>query len=179
MERVTILCGSNGPDGIIRILVRDQVVQGKCLTDKILLNTTRYLIFTLLGIITMLYVPTPLKEGTQDYKLFEVQPMHRVESNPIHLDYAERPLAEVLVSIGEILPDWESMFLEPKSGSNPLFVSYLNVSTLTTIGRITIDWVDTIGCHLQFDTATRRLSLFRMPSFCLLHSTSENSIIQG
>ncbi|KAF2469966.1 uncharacterized protein BDR25DRAFT_201402, partial [Lindgomyces ingoldianus] len=44
-------------------------------------------------------------------------------------------------------------------------ISYYN---LTRLAEIKIDWVDSIGEHLEFDRKQRALKLFRFPSFCAL-----------
>jgi hypothetical protein len=48
-----------------------------------------------------------------------------------------------------------------------LYESTLNYSSLFTIGRIRLKWVDTLTAHLDFDRQTRTLSVFRFPSFCV------------
>ncbi|KAI9668930.1 MAG: hypothetical protein M1829_005242 [Trizodia sp. TS-e1964] len=49
-----------------------------------------------------------------------------------------------------------------------LFVSTINYHSLRTIGKVRLQWVDSMSCHLKFDSRTRSLSLFRFPTFCAL-----------
>ncbi|KAI0384928.1 hypothetical protein F5Y04DRAFT_292512 [Hypomontagnella monticulosa] len=53
------------------------------------------------------------------------------------------------------------------SSDDTLYESSLNYFTLSTIGGIEIQWVDTITAHLAFDLQKRTLSIFRFPSFCI------------
>ncbi|PLB39306.1 uncharacterized protein BDW47DRAFT_103417 [Aspergillus candidus] len=49
-----------------------------------------------------------------------------------------------------------------------LYKASLSIYSLRYFGHVTIQWVDTISEHLRFNPATRRLSLFRFPTFCAL-----------
>ncbi|KAH8703632.1 hypothetical protein BGW36DRAFT_443975 [Talaromyces proteolyticus] len=52
------------------------------------------------------------------------------------------------------------------SSDDVLYESSLNYSSLSTIGRVKLKWVDTLTAHLAFDRSTRVLSVYRFPSFC-------------
>ncbi|KAM7213093.1 hypothetical protein V8F06_011516 [Rhypophila decipiens] len=57
-----------------------------------------------------------------------------------------------------------------------LYEPGLNYASLSTIGRVRIRWVDTLTAHLEFDRATRELSLFRFPSFCVAKILSQHKV---
>lgn len=48
-----------------------------------------------------------------------------------------------------------------------LYVSSLEYSALFTIGRVRLNWVDTLSSHLVFGRSKHTLSVFRYPSFCV------------
>jgi hypothetical protein len=41
-----------------------------------------------------------------------------------------------------------------------------NAYTLHYIAGIKVKWTDALSCHLEFNSATKEISLFRFPSFC-------------
>jgi hypothetical protein len=48
---------------------------------------------------------------------------------------------------------------------------------LTEICGIQIEWADAISSHLEFDPVTKKLSVFRFPSYCVLVSTSSEGAL--
>ncbi|KAI9684530.1 MAG: hypothetical protein M1822_005618 [Bathelium mastoideum] len=61
-------------------------------------------------------------------------------------------------------------------GSTVLHVTSLNFASLSTIGKIRLQWVDNLTSHLDFDATNRCLSIFKFPSFCALNTlAAENS----
>lgn len=52
----------------------------------------------------------------------------------------------------------------------------LNYGSLSTISRVRIKWVDTLTAHLAFDRATRELSVYRYPSFCVAKILSKHKV---
>jgi hypothetical protein len=94
--------------------------------------------------------------------------------NPETSLQAERPIVEFLRGFeDEILPDPHPAMVD-NSFSKDLHVSNLNVQTLIDIGDIKIYWTTNIGHHLKFNVSTQRLSIFCFPSFCKMHSTTED-----
>ncbi|KAJ8132117.1 hypothetical protein O1611_g1506 [Lasiodiplodia mahajangana] len=53
-----------------------------------------------------------------------------------------------------------------------LYEASLNISSLQMFGKIHIRWVSTMTAHLEFDPASRCLSVFRFPSLCALRALS-------
>ena len=47
-----------------------------------------------------------------------------------------------------------------------LLSANLSFSSLKSIGSMSIEWVDSMDNHLNFDPARRMLALFRHPVFC-------------
>lgn len=65
-------------------------------------------------------------------------------------------------------PEDKKAFLELKT----IYPTTINAYTMTTIGEVTIEWVDSLACHLEYDSYLNKLFIFRYPSFCLAHINS-------
>lgn len=63
-----------------------------------------------------------------------------------------------------------------QSSSDVLYESKLNYFSLFTIGQVKLKWVDTLSGHLAFDTATRTLSIFCFPSFCVANILRQHDV---
>ena len=144
------------------------------------------LVFAMSGAITMLYTPlTSPAPGSntppQDLRV-DVSGTRGFFTSSQGIARAERPLVEVLKGFGDILPAPAARHqvrtsslgssgrrTPSESGSDLLEVPYLNLATLVNVGEIQIVWVKSISSHLEFDRFRRQLSLFCLPSFCLLN----------
>lgn len=58
-----------------------------------------------------------------------------------------------------------------------LYEATLNYSSLQLFGKIRIQWVTTMTAHLDFDPASRCLSLYRFPSVCALKAAQGDESI--
>ena len=99
------------------------------------------------------------------YDTFEVDNYNR--------GFAEKGLFHFLKDFGNILPtrhrDLTVVAGQRKrvvSSWSPINPTKFNIHVLSSILRIRVQWVDTLALHLDYDQATRTLSLFRYPSFC-------------
>jgi hypothetical protein len=59
------------------------------------------------------------------------------------------------------------------SSWNPINVAEMNAYFLCNFLSISINWVDTLALHLDYDKSSKTLSIFRFPSLCVV--TLENS----
>ncbi|KAH8714836.1 hypothetical protein GQ44DRAFT_730565 [Phaeosphaeriaceae sp. PMI808] len=65
---------------------------------------------------------------------------------------------------------------EPHLGeSEDLYEASLCYKSLQTFSKISIQWVTTMTAHLDFDPASRKLSLFRFPTMCVLKAMQQTS----
>jgi hypothetical protein len=55
----------------------------------------------------------------------------------------------------------------------------LNFALLREFSGIRIKWVDNIAPHMELDTGTSTLFLFRLPSFCLMNIPQEAGRSEG
>lgn len=53
-------------------------------------------------------------------------------------------------------------------GNEEIYEASLNMRSLQLFGKVRIQWVTTMTAHLEFDPASRRLSLFQFPTLCVL-----------
>ncbi|KAJ4295246.1 hypothetical protein N0V90_007257 [Kalmusia sp. IMI 367209] len=59
------------------------------------------------------------------------------------------------------------------SEQDALRATHLSYYSITKLADITIDWVDCVAEHLEFDRRLRVLKLYRFPSFCALLCSSD------
>ena len=84
----------------------------------------------------------------------------------LKMDFVRRPIPAVFRYFQRALAR-QQLTSKPAIGeSTVLFVSTINYHSLRTIGKVRLEWVDNLSCHLNFDSRTRTLSVFRFPSFC-------------
>lgn len=89
-------------------------------------------------------------------------------------------LSEFLMGFGVLLPS-KNMCLDDDPNIQQAFHQQtevypkgFNAYTLNAVAGLRIKWVDALACHLEFNSTTKEISLFRFPSFCqsmLLRST--------
>lgn len=132
-------------------------------------------LFVMSGSITMLFTPLPPGSEMNHELQVDVSGTRGFFTSSQPMMRAERPLVEVLKGFGEILPVRQrksSDFEHRETESDLLEVANLNIATLISIGGIRIVWVKSISSHLEFDRFRRQLSLFCLPSFCMLNITN-------
>lgn len=166
-------------------------------TDNQRHEYARYLIFCVLGWQTMLFTPAPLDYGSGNaWK----SPQLAIDEQPgccvyTHMSLetesrycAREPLSEFLMGFGVLLPS-KNLCLDEDPNTQRIFHNQtevharsFNAFTLTAVAGIQIKWVDALACHLEFNSTTKELSLFRFPSFCqsmLLQSSEEDGRGRG
>lgn len=136
----------------------------------------QHLIFAVIGWFTMLFRADLSNEtiGKCDLKIEAPARNHNHSLRPT--DLARRPIASGLLKsvYGSLLPQSDSN--SPLNGTEDhrmLHVSSTNYFSLSIIGKIKVEWVDTLGSHLEFDPLQRTLYLFRLPSFCALSCVNQ------
>jgi len=89
--------------------------------------------------------------------------------------------SQLLLGFGVLLPprefrgsagvDDEPAFHKFKTVSPDSF----NAHYLSSFVGLAIKWVDNLACHLEYDSYTNTLYLFRYPSFCLANIVSHST----
>jgi len=99
------------------------------------------------------------------------------------LDSKDLPLHTLLGRFGKVIPAYDKAAFNSQDTANnspgrydgwidPLLVCF---HTLNRCTSIKVQWVDCLSLHLEFDSRTKILKLFRFPSLCLLMCASEEN----
>ncbi len=140
------------------------------------LSAARLLVFAIIGWQTMLY-RTQLGNCPHG-QLSIVDEMEGYQGQGqivLRQDQAscKRHMYQLLMGFGVLLPPVHFTACESaeeKRAFNLLKTTEaasINAFLLTSIGGITIKWIDCLAHHLELDPTTQTLYLFRYPSFCL------------
>ncbi|OAX82522.1 hypothetical protein ACJ72_03132, partial [Emergomyces africanus] len=160
----------------------DRVIEH--LTDKDLirledtiesLNSARLFVFAILGWQTMLYMPSlgtcpPGQLAVADEQNgFRGGAFMQLRQD---LFCSRHDLPEFLMGFGILLPA-KNLCLAVDTEERLAFDRLdkitprdFNASLISTIGHLQIKWVDILSCHMEFDPITKKLYLFRFPSYC-------------
>jgi hypothetical protein len=93
------------------------------------------------------------------------------------LESNDQPLHMLLGKFGQIVPQRQrelgtghptSPTVPVRPGDEWIEVSLLCFHTLNKFASIKIEWVDSLSLHLEFDSYTKVVKVFRLPSLCLL-----------
>lgn len=155
----------------------------------------RYLFFSILAWQSMLFLPSFDFYSLNGYAIdrdtqFAIhqdinQPNSGLifDSYQMPMDLADRETAILLKGFGNLLPTRPLHLAKLASETSkealtwsPIFPVDINAHILSTIMRVRIYWVDILSLHLDYDQATRTLSLFRFPSFCVATLRSRGAL---
>jgi len=137
------------------------------------------LIFIAMGLLIMLYDPglSPAPHTVSIAKPLTLSgstlSADSIANHECSLEDASQPQAHQLLNFfGRLIPGslaWArevSVIQQPDIFTEHLVLSYLNFYTLFKIGSIKVEFVDSLGLHLEFEEKTKTLKLFRFPSYC-------------
>lgn len=163
-------------DGIIGNLLDEGILAPETPTEN--LNRARYFIFILLGYQTTLYAPSPLDPVLQmprQLRIMEDLGCCKYTHVSLTQDIqacAREPLSELLMGFGVLLPS-KNLCLDDDQGIRRAFQQQVEVDAKTfnayalhCIAGFKIKWTDALSCHLEFNSTTKEVSIFRFPSFC-------------
>lgn len=122
----------------------------------------QHMIFIIVGWLTMLFRPLGPASTDSNFRLLLLDKQSHFKASQ-GIETSRRPIAGLLRGLGSLLPNVET------GRPDQIHVSRLNVWTLKTIGKINIQWVDTLSAHLDFHPASKTLLLFRFPTFCAVN----------
>lgn len=112
---------------------------------------------------------------TQSLNSIITRPQHHNRAETVTRVYIEdcvdQPLIGLLDQLGSTLPkklSYNSLETGQRESEFWIEGGLVNFHILHQVAQIEIDWVDTIGQHLEFDAQRKRLKLFRYPSICLV-----------
>jgi len=94
------------------------------------------------------------------------------------LDYVDQPFHSLLGCFGKVIPTTntsrrlENVRITTKPYDDEwIDLSLLCFHTLHRVAGIKIEWADCLSVHLEFDSYTRTLKVFRFPSLGLIMAT--------
>ncbi|KFY95687.1 hypothetical protein V498_03198 [Pseudogymnoascus sp. VKM F-4517 (FW-2822)] len=153
-------------------------------SDPNALIAAKNLIFAVIGWQTMLYQADMHSCPPEQLAIQSQMGVHQGQAHMClkqNHSSCRRRMHEFLLGYGLLLPprNFEGLgsvedkkaFAEFKSVSSTSF----NASLLSSIGDVTIEWVDSLSCHMEFDPYLNKLFLFRYPSFCLANIPADGS----
>lgn len=153
-------------------------------SDPDALIAAKNLIFAVIGWQTMLYQADMHSCPPEQLAIQSQMAGHQGQAHMClkqNHSSCRRRMHEFLLGYGLLLPprNFEGLgsvedkkaFAEFKSVSPDSFNAYL----LSSIGDVTIEWVDSLSCHMEFNSYSSKLFLFRYPSFCLANISADES----
>lgn len=130
-------------------------------------------IFAALCWSTMVLQPVLVPSDDRDYPSFRVE-QTRCGSPGLKIDFAQRPIRVLSQNLQRTMKTTSCRIDAVQSGdSTSLRVASLDYASLRTIAKVSMVWVDDLSSHLDFDAASRTLSVFRFPSFCALMTIAD------
>ena len=94
-------------------------------------------------------------------------------------DQLDQPLFQLLKRFGEIIPQCPRNCITPQlshdissamSGryDHQIDNSFVCFYAVNVVAGIKIQWVDCLSLHLEFDSRSKTLKMFRFPSLCMI-----------
>lgn len=80
-------------------------------------------------------------------------------------DGFDQPMHTFLGWFGRLIPESRH---RPSEALELITVSYICYSVLENMTDVSIEWVDSLSLHLEFDNVRGILKIFKFPSFCVL-----------
>lgn len=115
------------------------------------------LVFTLVGVMSMLYPPAPAK-AMGELRIDRISSkgggsLRQYVRGAVNASEADRPLRDMLVGFGELRPHYG----DDAEDATPIGTAQLNADILVSVGRVRIEWTDLLPMHLSLDVSTKTL----------------------
>jgi hypothetical protein len=102
-----------------------------------------------------------------------------IEEDISNNDQLDQPLFHLLKRFGEIIPQCPRNCTTPQlshdisnamSGryDHQIDISFVCFHAVHVVARVNIQWVDCLSLHLEFDSKSKMLKMFRFPSLCMM-----------
>lgn len=133
-------------------------------------------VFLILGWLCMLFNVTT-NFGKPDKACIEVPDSLLalgVKKEASYRSIAEKPFGLALRSFGSLLPTPRYDHTRMEAKSEQVIAAGLSAYAMRFIGKVSFEWTDSLSSHLTFQPITRKLFLFRYPSFCAMNLRSRN-----
>ncbi len=157
-------------------LAESLVSQGLVLTDNDRFENVQQLVFSTLGWVSMLFVPS-LTHVDGKIAIDEADDGSSTSTRHDTWVSSEQELDGITGSLRDVLLDFSNDVRGPLAciGNTPeiplintLSASNLNFYVLTKLGGLQIRWTDSICMHLELNRRAKTVTLFWHPSICVL-----------
>ncbi|KAG9242073.1 hypothetical protein BJ878DRAFT_191868 [Calycina marina] len=176
---------SGSIDEVIAHLIQNGCIQSTSDPNSHL--TMNSLVFAILGWQTMLYQPDI---RSCPFSQLAIRCQMGLHQGQCHMSLKQgqsackKSMHEFLLGYGMLLPPRQ--FCVPETAEEKeafkrqttVSPESFNAYFLTVFGGINITWVDSLPCHLEFDSDSNTLFLFRYPSYCLMNLESNGGSSQ-
>lgn len=169
-------------DSIIENLLKDEMIDVGTNGENV--DAAVDLVFAMVGWYTMLYKPDFHSCPPSELCIADEMDGHLGEGHMClkqNRANSNKRLSDFLLGFGLMLPPKNYQFAddgEEIKVANRIKTaesSSLNIHLLQSVGRLTIEWTDSLACHLELDKDTHTLYIFRYPSFCLANLATSAS----
>lgn len=137
-----------------------------------------YYIFCLVGIATHLFQPSRVRLrgpwavfSIEDHVAGSDHHYWSILSDTVRIPKARMPLARLLLKFGELIPVMDGDGRKYQTSNISVKADRFNAHFFCSVLKIKIIWTYVLNAHLDYDTETSTLFLFKHPTFCLMHST--------
>lgn len=140
-------------------------------------HSAKDIVFSIVGWQTMLYKPNLVGGTSGEFAIADEMHGHRGDA---HVCLNQSPLSSrcdlpsFLLGFGMMLPPRDYCAFGDTDDEKQLYhrtraimATDLNAHVLSKVCGLSIQWVDSISCHLELDKISGTLFLFRYPSFCI------------
>ena len=128
------------------------------------LDAGRQCTFHALMTLSMIY--EPVTSGADAFEIKNnIALRHSSRRQPVK-KFTKRPVSGLIKAFGGASPS--SIERANDAGALLIYGASLNYDSLLTIGKINVDWTDTLSAHLAFSPGTRTISVYNLPTTCAL-----------
>lgn len=153
-------------------------------SDIAALANARNLVFTMIGWQTMLYRSDLRSCPRTQLAIADEMDGHKGQANMCLKQSqacCKKSMHDFLLGFGVLLPPRNftvSEVSENKQAFKEIRIAdaaAFNAHLLTSLGGLSIKWIDSIACHLDLDRDSNTVFLFRYPSFCAANNFIEKA----
>lgn len=140
---------------------------------------SQYFVFCLIGAMTCLYhASSPGSSEDYDWRDFKIQSVCASTSHRFWCYFGSvstglsfhGPVSTFLAGFGDVLPLTDGEGRSAVSEEALLDPNQFNANVMQRTLKMKIIWTDTLGAHLDFDSESNTIFLFRQASLCFLNA---------
>ena len=143
-------------------------------------DVTRHLVFAAIGWTSMLYTAN-FESDKADFATTTEATLDSSQGRRQLAQSSRRPIGAMLRSCGLMPIACPPGVAQNQGVATLLAVTHLNYFSLSTLGDVTIVWVDDLSKHCEFDRYSKKkeLKLFRLPTMCAMMCLDDGEALIG